>query len=93
MAKLRHLDVSDDNDFLVIGCEAAFALGAQAVLKERRNLWEEAQKYWASAEKKLQNELSSYEGDGAIPTFKTEGRATWGAAVNNALSLGYPIIW
>lgn len=93
MAKLRHIDVSDGNDFLVLGNEAAFALGAQAILKERRNLWEEAQKYWASAEKELQNELSSYEGDGAIPTFKIEGRSTWGAGVQNALQLGWPITW
>lgn len=91
MAKLRHLDVHSDNDFLVLGCEAAFVLGTQAVLKERRNLWDEAQKYWASAERELQNELSSYEGDGAIPTFKREGTQTWGAGVQNALSLGWPI--
>lgn len=93
MAKLRHIDVRDDNDFLVLGCEAAFVLGAQAILKERRNLWDEAQKYWASAERELQNELSSYEGDGAIPTFKREGQASWGAGVQNAISLGWPISW
>lgn len=91
MAKLRHIDVADDNDFLVIGCEAAFILGAQAVLKERRNLWTEAQQYWASAEKELQNELSSFEGDGALPTFKQEGSWSWGAGVQNAVTLGWPI--
>lgn len=93
MAKLRHLDVHNDNDFLVIGCEAAFILGAQAVLKERRNIWDEAQKYWASAEKELENELQSFEGDGALPTLKSESSATWGASVQNAISLGWPISW
>ncbi len=93
IAKLRHIDVVDDNDFLVLGNEAAFALGAQAILKERRNLWMEAQQYWASAEKELQGELSSFEGDGAIPTYKTEGSSTWGASVQNAISLGWPITW
>lgn len=93
MAKLRHIDVSDDNDFLVLGNEAAFVLAVQALLKERRNLWDEAQKYWASAERELQNELSSYEGDGAIPTFKYEGRSSWGAGVQNAINLGWPITW
>lgn len=93
MAKLRHIDVADDNDFLVLGCEAAFVLGAQAVLKERRNLWEESKQYWQSAQEELENELSSFEGDGAIPTFKTEGSSTWGAGVQNALSLGWPITW
>ena len=92
-AKLRHIDVRNDNDFLVLGCEAAFVLGAQAVLKERRNLWTEAQQYWASAEKELQNELASFEGDGAIPTFKYEGRDSWGAGVQNAITLGWPITW
>lgn len=93
MAKLRHIDVVDDNDFLVLGNEAAFALGAQAILKERRNLWDEAQKYWASAEKELENELSSFEGDGALPTYKTEGTGSWGAGVQNALPLGWPITY
>lgn len=92
-AKLRHIDVVDDNDFLVIGNEAAFALGAQAILKERRNLWTEAQQYWASAEKELQGELSSFEGDGALPMYKTEGSSTFGAGVQNAISLGWPITW
>lgn len=91
MAKLRHIDVADDNDFLVLGCEAAFVLGAQAVLKERRNLWTEAQQYWASAEKELQNELQSFEGDGALPTIKKEGAWTFGAGVQNAITLGWPI--
>lgn len=93
IAKLRHIDVVDDNDFLIIGNEAAFALGAQAILKERRNLWTEAQQYWASAEKELQCELSSFEGDGALPTLKTEGSSTYGAGVQNAISLGWPIAW
>jgi hypothetical protein len=93
MAKLRHLDVADDTDFLVLGCEAAFVLGAQAVLKERRNLWEEAQKYWESAQQELQNELQSFEGDGALPTFKYEGRESWGAGVMNAINLGWPVSW
>ena len=93
MAKLRHIDVSDDNDFLIIGNEAAFALGAQAILKERRNLQVDAQQYWAMAERELQNELSSYEGDGALPTLKQEGQSTWGGAVLNAVSLGWPITW
>lgn len=91
MAKLRHIDVADDNDFLVLGNEAAFVLGAQALLKERRNLWDEAQKYWASAERELQNELSSFEGDGALPTFKQEGPQTWGAGIANVVTLGWPI--
>lgn len=93
MAKLRHIDVHNDNDFLVLGNEAAFALGAQAILKERRNLWQEAQEYWSSAQTELQNELQSYEGDGALPTYKTEGVSTWGAGVQNAITLGWPISW
>lgn len=93
MAKLRHIDVAADDDFLVLGNEAAFALGAQALLKEKRNLWDEAQKYWASAERELQNELSSFEGDGALPTFKTESQQTWGAGVQNALTLGWPVYY
>lgn len=93
IAKLRHIDVRNDDDFLVLGCEAAFVLGAQAILKERRNIWDEAQKYWSSATQELENELSSFEGDGAIPTLKTEGCSTWGGGVMNSVSLGWPISW
>lgn len=92
-AKLNHIDVSRPTDFLLLGNEGAFTLGVQAILKEERNLPDEAAAYWAMAVQALEDELSSYEGDGAIPTFKYEGRDSWGAGVFNPITLGWPITW
>lgn len=89
IAKLRHIDVVNDNDWLILGNIGAFKLGVQAVLKENRNLFAEAQAYWAAALKELQDELSSYMGDGVIPVLRTEDRETWGAGVLNVIDTNY----
>lgn len=85
MAKLRHIDVLNDNDFLLLGNLGALKLMVQAILKEERNLLTEAVGYEAKAIKELQDELNSYEGDGAIPILKTEDRETYGGAVLNVV--------
>lgn len=85
MAKLRHIDVIADNDFLLLGNQGALKLMVMAILKEERNLLEEAVAYEAQAVKLLQEELSSYEGDGALPIIKYEGRETYGAGVRDLM--------
>lgn len=64
--KLRHIPVRVDNDWLILGNLDAIKLGVQAILKERRELFEEAQKYWSAAISELEKELREYQGDGAI---------------------------
>lgn len=86
IAKLQHIDVRVDNDFFLLGNLAALKLMVMAILKEERNLFSEALAYEAKAIKELQDELSSYEGDGAVATVKTESRLTWGAGVLNTVS-------
>lgn len=81
IAKLRHIDVRGDNDWLLLGNRSAIRLMAQAILKEKRNLLAEAAGYEAQATRLLQEELSSYEGDGALPMLKQEGRDTWGPGI------------
>lgn len=93
IAKLRHIDVVNDNDFFLLGNLAAIKLMAMAILKENRNLFEESMAYEAKAIKELQDELSSYEGDGALPTMKQESPETWGAGVLNYVTLGYRTIY
>lgn len=88
IAKLRHIDVVNDNDFFLLGNLAALKLMAMAILKENRNLFEESMAYEAKAIKELQDELSSFEGDGALPTIKQESSMTWGAGVLNYVTLG-----
>lgn len=92
IAKLRHIDVRGDNDWLLLGNRSALRLMAQAILKEERNLLAEAAAYEAQATRLLQEELSTYEGDGALPTLKQEGRDTWGPAVLTPVDFDY-ITW
>jgi hypothetical protein len=93
VAKLRHIDVVNDNDFFLLGNLAAIKLMAMAILKENRNLFEESMAYEAKAIKELQDELSSFEGDGALPILRQESSATWGAGVLNYVTLGYRSIY
>jgi hypothetical protein len=79
LAKLRHLKVTNDNDFLVLQNLAALKLGALAVFKEENNLWQEADAYWARATLALEQELDSYEGAGAKIPINIEDRDLFGA--------------
>jgi hypothetical protein len=90
-AKLRHIDVVVDNDFFLLGSLSALKLMVMSILKEEKNLFDEAQAYEAKALKELQDELHSYEGDGQVPTIRQESSQTWGAGILNPLSLGYRI--
>lgn len=92
IAKLKHIDVSRDADFLLLGNLGAIKLMVQAILKEERNLLPEAVGYEAKAIKELDDELKSFEGDGAIPTIRYENRDIWGGAVHNVIG-GFPYAW
>lgn len=89
MAKLRHIEVTNDNDFLLLGSASAIKLMVQAILKEERNLMNEALVYEQKAIKELQDELQSFEGDGAVPVMRTEDREIWGPGVLNVLGPNY----
>lgn len=93
-AKLRHIDVVRDNDFFLLGNMPALKLMVQAILKEERNLFDEAMAYELKAVQLLQEELNSYEGDGQVPILRTESPQTWGAGgVLNTVSLGYRLYY
>lgn len=87
-AKLRHIPVRIDTDWMTIQSIGALKTMVQAILKEDRNLFSEAQAYEAAATKMLQDELSSFEGDGALPTLKTANSAGWGGGVSGVIG-GY----
>ena len=89
LVKLRHIPVVNDNDFMILGNLAALKLMVMAILKEERNRFSEAQAYEAKAIGELQNELSSFEGDGAIPVIRFADSSIWGGAVDNALGWNY----
>lgn len=64
--KLRHIPVRNDNDWLILGNLDALKLAAQAIAKERRDLFAEAQAYWGQAISELEKELREYQGDGEV---------------------------
>lgn len=83
LAKLRHIPVTNDNDWLILQNQAAFKLMAMAILKEQRNLFAEAQVYEAKAIGELQAELSSHEGDGPVVVLRLQDSAIFGGGVAN----------
>lgn len=90
-AKLRHIDAQGDADFYLLGNLGAIKLMVMAILKEERNLFEESMAYESKAVRELQDELNSFEGNGQVPTIKTESPETWGANVMNPVTLGYRV--
>jgi hypothetical protein len=83
LAKLRHIPVSNDNDFLVLQNRSALKLMIQAILKEERNVWNEATVYEARAVQELENELGSHEGDGPVSILRIIDPDLFGANVEN----------
>lgn len=70
LVKLRHIPVVNDNDFLVLQSVSAIKLMVMAILKEERNVWQEAAMYEAKAVQELENELSSFEGDAVVTVLR-----------------------
>ncbi len=89
--KLRHLDVINDPDWLILQNPYALRFMAQAILKERNNLFNEAQAYEAKAVSLLQDDLSTQMGDGELPTINREGSGSWGGGVIPPLGYAWPI--
>ncbi len=93
LVKLRHMPVTNDNDFLILGNLAALKLMVQSILKSERNLFAEAEAYEAKAVQLLQEELSSYMGDGEIPVIRFADSAIYGGGVENALGWSWGWGW
>lgn len=66
LAKKNYIPVSDDEDTLLIQSMGAIKLGAQALMKENKDLIAEAEAYWAKAKAVLNEELDDYQGKGTV---------------------------
>ena len=84
-AKLQHVKVSQDNDWMVIGNITALKFMCMAIQRELQNRWQEAAVLEAKAEKELDGELSSYIGDGPVISVRVEDHQTYGAGVFNPI--------
>ncbi len=85
MAKLRFVPVRVDTDYLPIGNIGAVKMGVMAVRKEENNLWSEAEQYWASAVRILNEELKSHLGDGAKVQMTVSGASQFAESVQNLI--------
>jgi hypothetical protein len=77
VGKLRHIPAIVDNDPLIIGHTDAIRLACQAIKKEESDLIDESVKYWALAEKCLNDQSSHWAGSGATIPLRVESGATF----------------
>lgn len=82
LAKLRHIPVAADNDWLMLRSPSAIRLGVMAILKEKKDLLPEAETYWGKAIAELQRGLAVYQGDGAISTPRVMTNDVFGGNVD-----------
>lgn len=73
LVSLQHVPVVVDNDPFVIGNLPALVLMVLAVKREKQDRHDEAAVYRARAREELDNELSSYLGDGMAGALKVTG--------------------
>lgn len=85
-AKLRHIDVTNDQNWLILTSPDAIAAMCQAVYREDNSLINEAGAAEALATRILEEELNAYEGDGPLPVLTSEDRATYGGGVVGAIA-------
>ncbi len=81
VAKLRALPVSNDNDWLLLGNLPALKQMAQAIRKEENDNWSEAQAYESKAVQLLEEELSTYQGDGMTTEVRVQSEDWLGAGM------------
>jgi len=78
MAKLRHIPVTNDTDYLIIAHTDAIRLAAQAIRFEENSLPEEATKYWGLAFSCLDDQKHHWNGDGVEAPLKFTNTNIWG---------------
>lgn len=84
VAKLKFIPVVNDEDFLLIGNQAAIKLACMAIQDEEADKISSAMAKWALAEKALNKQLGNAH-DGETTTIKAAPSDIWGGAVESAL--------
>lgn len=97
IAKLQHIPVESDLDFLPISNVSALKLGMLSVMLEERLDWNGAARAWqgqfdpyqkkyvGGAMQLLNDELSSFQGQGTVSPVRLESNAIAGAYVRNII--------
>lgn len=84
-AKLRHIPVENDNDFLLIDSLQALILACKAVKKDEDNLPDESLIYQGKAIRLLDKQLSSWKGDGEQQPIAMVASDEYGPGVENLI--------
>ena len=85
LARLRHVPVSVDNDFLIIDNLGAIKTMCMAIQREEQNRLQEAESLEVKAIREIDGELSAYNGDGAKYDIKHVDGGSGGMGVFNPI--------
>jgi hypothetical protein len=80
MAKMRHINASTPNDYIIPPCPDAIKLMVQAIRKEENDLMQEAVVYEAKAVQTLQEQTMHHLGD-AVHTIRMVGAGQYGGGI------------
>lgn len=90
IAKLRHIDVANPNDWLILQNKFALKKMVMGILKEERNLEAEAQAMFADARKMLDDQEASYQGDAVRTVLNVAESSVFGAG-EGLNDIDYPV--
>ena len=85
LARLQHVPVAVDNDFLVVDNAAAIKLMAMAIQREEQNMLQEAAVYEAKANREIEGEFQAHTGEGPVVNIRHAGKLVSGANVFNPI--------
>jgi hypothetical protein len=85
LARLQHVPVEVDNDFLVVDNAAAIKLMAMAIQREEQNMLQEAAVYEAKANREIEGEFQAHTGEGPVVNIRHAGKLVSGANVFNPI--------
>ncbi|MES2367025.1 MAG: hypothetical protein V4563_14210 [Pseudomonadota bacterium] len=85
MVKIAFMPVYVDTDWLQINSLPALKSMCQALIKEEKNMIDDAHKYEANAVRILQNQLQNHEGDAPVIAIKMPSNDVYGGGVPNVL--------
>jgi len=85
LARLRHVPVSVDNDFLVLDNLGALKTMVMSIRREDQNRLDEAEYFERKALREIEGELAAHTGDGSTVEIRHAGSDVAGANVFNVI--------
>jgi hypothetical protein len=83
VGKRAHRPVVNENDFLIIEHGDALRLMVQAIDKEEKNIWDEAERFEAKAQRLLEEQVAAWRGSGVVTPIRMVGSDLYGGGIEN----------